>query len=46
MEGFARVLWSGASLLELAPVLGVLGGMTALVMAIAVWRFNRGKIFG
>jgi ABC-2 type transport system permease protein len=46
MEGFSQVLWANASLAELLPTLGILGGMTAVVMAIAVWRFNRGKIFG
>lgn len=46
MEGFAQVLWANASFLELLPTLGILGGMTALVMTVAVWRFNRGKIFG
>jgi ABC-2 type transport system permease protein len=46
MEGFAQVLWANATLLELLPTLGILGGMTAIVMAIAVWRFNRGSIFG
>jgi ABC-2 type transport system permease protein len=46
MEGFTQVLWANASLVELLPTLGVLGGMAALIMAIAVWRFNRGNIFG
>jgi ABC-2 type transport system permease protein len=46
MEGFAQVLWADASFLELLPTLGILGGITAAVMAVAVWRFNRGKIFG
>ena len=46
MEGFAQVLWANASLAELAPTLGILGGITAVVMAVAVWRFNRGNIFG
>lgn len=46
MEGFAQVLWADATFLELLPTLGILGGMTAVVMAIAVWRFNRGNIFG
>lgn len=46
MEGFAQVLWADASLLELVPTLGILGAMTAAVMTVAVWRFNRGKIFG
>ncbi len=46
MEGFSQVLWSNATLLELLPTLGILGGMTALVMAVAIWGFNRGKLFG
>ncbi|MEO5913626.1 MAG: ABC transporter permease [Luteolibacter sp.] len=46
MEAFSQVLWANATFLELLPTLGILGGMTALVMTIAVWRFNRGKIFG
>jgi hypothetical protein len=29
----------------LLPTLGVLGAMTAGVLAIALWRFNRGRIF-
>ncbi|MEJ1974474.1 MAG: ABC transporter permease [Lacunisphaera sp.] len=46
MEGFSQVLWAGASFGELLPTLGILGGMTAVVMSIAIWRFNRGQIFG
>lgn len=46
MEGFSQVLWANVSFIELLPTLGILGGMTVVVMAIAVWRFNRGKIFG
>jgi ABC-2 type transport system permease protein len=45
MEGFSHVLWAHAGLIELLPVLGILGGITAAVMAVAVWRFNRGKLF-
>ena len=45
IHGFEEVLWSGASVMELAPTLGILAGMTAALMAIAVWRFNRGKLF-
>lgn len=45
MEGFSQVLWSNASFWELMPTLAILGAMTAGVMTIAVWRFNRGKIF-
>lgn len=46
MEGFAQVLWANASFIELLPTLGILGGMSAAVMAVAIWRFNRGNIFG
>jgi ABC-2 type transport system permease protein len=45
IEGFNAVLWAGESLIQLTPILGVLLGTTAVVMTIAVWRFNRGKIF-
>jgi ABC-2 type transport system permease protein len=46
MEGFSAVLWAGQSFVEILPILGILGGITAAVMTIAIWRFNRGKIFG
>jgi ABC-2 type transport system permease protein len=45
MEGFSAVLWAEQSLVQIAPILGVLGGITAAAMMIAIWRFNRGKIF-
>ena len=45
MEGFDQVLWANASFAELLPTLGILGGITAAVMAVAVWRFNRGPLF-
>ncbi len=45
MEGFSAVLWSGHGLVQLLPLLGILGGITAAVMSVAVWRFNRGRIF-
>jgi ABC-2 type transport system permease protein len=45
MEGFSQVLWADASLGELLPTIGILVGITAAVMALAVWRFNRGRIF-
>ena len=46
MEGFSSVLWAGQSFVQILPILGILGGISAVVMSIAVWRFNRGKIFG
>jgi ABC-2 type transport system permease protein len=45
MEGFDQVLWMDASLTELLPTLGILGAMTAAVMSISVWRFNRSNLF-
>jgi ABC-2 type transport system permease protein len=45
MEGFSQVLWAHAGLRELLPSLSFLAGMTLLVMAFSVWRFNRGRIF-
>jgi ABC-2 type transport system permease protein len=45
MEGFIQVLWSGHTLSQLLPTLGILTGTAVVVMAIAVWRFNKGRIF-
>lgn len=45
MEGFNQVLWAGDSLARTLPTLGILAGTAALVMTLAVWRFNRGRIF-
>jgi ABC-2 type transport system permease protein len=45
MEGFNQVLWAHASPVELLPTLGILAAMTASVLAIAIWQFNKGKIF-
>ena len=45
MEGFSQVLWSHDSLRQLLPTLGYLALITSLVMAVSVWRFNKGQIF-
>jgi ABC-2 type transport system permease protein len=45
VEGFADVLWAGRSLLEVLPKVGILAGMAAGVMLVAVWCFTRGKLF-
>jgi len=45
MEGFIQVLWSGDTLAQMLPTLGILTGTAAVVMAVAVWRFNKGRIF-
>ncbi|HEX2099192.1 MAG TPA: ABC transporter permease, partial [Candidatus Synoicihabitans sp.] len=46
MEGFLQVLWAGARWTTLLPTVGILLTITAGVMAIAIWRLNRRKIFG
>ncbi|HEY3755060.1 MAG TPA: ABC transporter permease [Opitutaceae bacterium] len=46
LEGFVRVLWAHASFAELMPVVGILVGMAAVILAVACWRFNRGSVFG
>ena len=45
MEGFSQVLWAGNTFAEILPTVGVLLAITVGVMAVAVWRFNRGTIF-
>jgi ABC-2 type transport system permease protein len=45
IEGFNSVLWAGDSFLQMLPILGVLIGVTIVVMSIAIWRFNRSAIF-
>jgi len=45
MEGFALVLWNGCTFAELLPTLGVLLGMSAVLVAISLWQFRRGPIF-
>ncbi len=45
MEGFSQVLWAQQSFTQILPTLGILLGIAAGVMAIAVWRFNRGPLF-
>jgi ABC-2 type transport system permease protein len=45
MEGFDQVLWMDASFMELAPTLGVLVAIALVFLGVAVWRFNRSKLF-
>lgn len=45
MEGFSQVLWAGQPLVQILPTVGVLLGIAAGVMALAVWRFNRSRLF-
>jgi ABC-2 type transport system permease protein len=45
VEGFADVLWEGRTVIEVLPKVGILAGIAAGVMLVAVWRFNRGRLF-
>ena len=45
MEGFSQVLWAGQSFGQILPTVGILLGIAAGVMAVAIWRFNRGPLF-
>lgn len=45
IDGFTQVLWAGNSLTQLLPTLGILLAIAAGVMGIAIWRFNRGRLF-
>jgi ABC-2 type transport system permease protein len=45
MDGFAQVLWAGKSILQILPTVGVLLAITGGMMALAIWRFNRGRLF-
>lgn len=45
VEGFASVLWAGQSFVEILPTVGILTGIAAGVMALAVWCFKRSAMF-
>ena len=45
MEGFLQVLWAERTLVELLPILGILAGITLVVMTISIWRLNKKPIF-
>ncbi len=44
-EGFTDVLWAGKNLLQVLPTIGILIGIAAVVMALAVWLFRRNAMF-
>lgn len=46
MHGFELVLWNESGIISFLPTLGVLTAMTLGVMGIAVWRFQRSRLFG
>jgi len=45
MEGFLQVLWAQRTFVQLLPTLGILLGITLLVMFVAIWRLNKKAIF-
>ncbi len=45
MEGFLQVLWRGANLIQLLPIIGVLILMAVIINLISAWGFKRGDIF-
>ena len=45
MDGFTQVLWAGKSFVQVLPTVGILVAITVAVMAVAIWRFNRGRLF-
>ncbi len=45
MEGFAHVLWEGQTFTELLPLLSLLLAIAAATMGVAIWLFNRRRLF-
>ena len=45
IDGFRLVLWEHAPLGKLLPTIGILVGISAALLSVAWWRFNRGQIF-
>lgn len=45
MEGFTAALWAGASFPEMLPYCGVQLAIAAVILAVSLWRFQRGPIF-
>jgi len=45
VEGFTNVLWAGRSITGVLPQIGVLVGITTVVMFVATWLFHRRKMF-
>lgn len=45
IEGFMQVLWRGGGFFETFPSLAVLAGMSAVIIAVSIWRFKTADIF-
>jgi ABC-2 type transport system permease protein len=45
VEGFTSILWAGQSVREIPPTLGILLGIAAGVMALAIGCFKRSAMF-
>lgn len=44
IEGFMAVLWRGSGFMEILPILTVLGGFAAIVIAFSLWKFSRTQV--
>lgn len=45
MDGILAVLWRDAGLLEVLPQVGILSAIAMVILAVALWRFQRGDLF-
>ncbi|MFI5251480.1 MAG: ABC transporter permease [Bacteroidota bacterium] len=45
MDGFLKVLWSGATFIELLPNLGILFSIAFLITLVSAWQFKKGHVF-
>jgi ABC-2 type transport system permease protein len=45
IEGLTDVLWAGRSVVEILLKAGILVAISAVVMMLSVWRFNRNRFF-
>ncbi len=45
MDGFLKVLWSGAPVGAILPHLGILLGIAVTITSVSLWRFKRGHVF-
>jgi len=45
MDGFLKVLWSGAPVGAILPHLGILFGIAVAITSVSLWQFKRGHVF-
>lgn len=44
IEAFLEVLWRGVGLMQVLPHLGILAGMSMIIIYISLWRFEKGDV--